>query len=471
MIIHRGTLPDDPTLVSNNWDYCCQNGSYPHITTDNKDDALTVYAAARNNGPWCHGGQMAYIEGGSFNPDGTYSWYPIFGGFQMWVTDVMNNGGASRYYINLQAHFINHDGTTFKGFTYGTTAFNNAVKNWFGALRDVIMANGWDPHQFAFAVNDEPDPGHPCQRYADFVALARTGAPEFLFYNDPHLLDVSDVNTGFENFMLQCDIIMPALNHLVSYPSVRVWWQNFAATHGKELGTYASPGGGHTRSPVTDFRRWAWIAQNWQMGCIGEWTGTGIRTNTWDDFGSTHNYEMIFTTPTTATAGKALMGWRDGSQDYEYFRVLESLVAQAQALALDPALITASQDILDNLAGNTIASLPWNTNWIIDSTVNTAFDTARLQLLAAIDALDLAVALATVEDCDDLWAAYLGDPADINHDCHVDLGDLTALADDWLADTDGAADINADSHVDLGDLPDLRTAWGTCNDPCDPICP
>jgi hypothetical protein len=32
------------------------------------------------------------------------------------------------------------------------------------------------------------------------------------------------------------------------------------------------------------------------------------------------------------------------------------------------------------------------------------------------------------------------------------------------------ADLNVDCRVNLGDLPTLNQSWGTCNDPCDPVC-
>ena len=171
--VYRGALPDEPTLLAQSWDYSTEHGSYDFVTAENKDDLLRVLAASRNNVPWCPPGQLGYQEGGTWNPDGTYSWYPSFIGFQEWVQDVIDNGGASRYYV-----FFNSAGTTFKGFAYPTTEWENAITSWYSALRGIIVSRGWDPSDFAFCIVDEPDCGHPMQRYADYQTVAKAAASE-----------------------------------------------------------------------------------------------------------------------------------------------------------------------------------------------------------------------------------------------------------------------------------------------------
>ena len=88
----------------------------------------------------------------------------------------------------------------------------------------------------------------------------------------------------------------------------------------QELGVYMTTDGGRLRSPTGYWRRLYWEAVTWQCGSVGFWTGSGFRTNFWDDFGSRGNYELPFISPTSATPGKQMMAVRDGSQDYEYFQ-------------------------------------------------------------------------------------------------------------------------------------------------------
>ena len=82
----------------------------------------------------------------------------------------------------------------------------------------------------------------------------------------------------------------------------------------------------------------------------------------------------------------------------------------------------------------------------------------------------MAIARAQVTTCSELWDLDAGDPADVNHDCRVNLNDLIGLAGDWL---DGdfifgvprSADIDRDCRIDLGDFNEMAPAWQTSSDP------
>ena len=170
------------------------------------------------------------------------------------------------------------------------------------------------------------------------------------------------------------------------------YYQNLAqTTQGKELGTYCCTDGGLTRNLTAYFRRISWEAQRMGMSSVGMWTSAGVNnTNTWDDFTAAANYEMIFATPSTATDHKILTAWRDGVQDFEYFKVLEDLIDRGASLSIPSALLTSAQNLIDTLPAAAIAN----------TADSTTFDQARVQLLEQIDTL---AAAATPTSCAEAW--------------------------------------------------------------------
>jgi O-glycosyl hydrolase len=87
------------------------------------------------------------------------------------------------------------------------------------------------------------------------------------------------------------------------------------------------------------------------------------------------------------------------------------------------------------------------------------------------------IRLTSPADCNGVWAAHLGLPADLNGDCYVDYKDLDIVADYWLNtncgnlnNCQGADFTPRDGIVNFYDFSNFAVQWMQCNNPEDANC-
>lgn len=283
--------------------------------------------------------------------------------------------------------------------------------------------------------------------------------------------DASVITTGLQAQIDNCDVVMPVSSRLRTSAALTTWYQNTTTANGSELGVYMCSGNGRHRSPTAYFRRLPWEARQFGGGSAGVWANGTKLSNTWDDFRAQENYEMPFLTDNSATPGKIMMAWRDGVYDYEYFGILDDMIAQAITAGVPSSLTDPAQILAGTLAANAIAEIPdaggWSGSWKT-AAFNDTFDRARIQVLDMIDALDAAINGAPAT-CAELIGSGGGMDADLNDDCQINAADLTLMAAQWLGN--GTADIIVDGAVNLLDFAVVASEWMTCYDPVSVNCP
>ena len=434
LTVHQGQLPDDPVLSVGIWDYTSRPGSYPATVETNIDVTMALHREYRITSPWLHPGKLFDGMGGTWNTNGTYATAPVFLGLREWLTDLQNNATywpLGRYYLFLNSGY----GLSFQGFGYDSTEWHNAVQSFVNAVADVFDDFGIDPSAAAILVQDEPPHGSPDDdRAAQFIVTGQAAGSGISFFVDPTVSSTSSITTPLSIQIENCNEIMPSAGRLRGSSTLVSYYQNVTTANGAIFGTYSATDGGRERSPSKYFRRMCWEAQKWGMGSVGVWTGSSVRTNTWDDFGSVANYELPLRTATTATAGKMMMAFRDGSQDFGYFKLLEELISQAQTLGADPAVIANAISVMDSAVTTALAEVSSPGVYWETANYNSTFDRARIPLLNAIDEVTAAIP-EPLTPCEQFIADGHGHITDINDDCRVDMTDLAMLADDWLGCT------------------------------------
>jgi glucuronoarabinoxylan endo-1,4-beta-xylanase len=89
------------------------------------------------------------------------------------------------------------------------------------------------------------------------------------------------------------------------------------------------------------------------------------------------------------------------------------------------------------------------------------------------------IRLAAPSDCNDVQAAHLALPSDLNGDCYVNYEDLLVMTDYWLTATPieipppgHSPDIHTepDNIVNMLDFADFAAQWLTCNNPLEMGC-
>ena len=400
------------------------------ITQNNIGPILSVMHENNIYSHWIDRSAFA-PTGGIRYPDGTYATLPVFDNFNAWLDDLAALPTLTRRYfvfLNLPVGQTPYAGTTVPG----TPEYATAISCFFHAVANEITARGLSKSQFVFHPLDEPHGLAIDAVAADFINIAKAAEPEFLFMTNPAYKSLDAI---CHDLIDAVDILIPNLNILFTNSALVTYFQNVAAAQGKELGIYQCTDGGWLRSPIGYYRRMAWEAQRMGMSTIGVWTVSATdKTNTWDDFTAEDNYFMIFATSSSATSDKVLTAWRDGVEDFEYFKILEDLIARGPGLGIPSNLLTSAQNLVDTLPATAIANRS-NTD---------AFDVARVQLLDMIDQL---AAAATPTTCQEAWELGHGLAGDLDHDCRVDLDDF------------------AQGAYTFSDLQPVIQDWLLCNDP------
>ena len=424
--VHRSRMGDVPALDSFAWDYAHIPPQYSITTENNHEAALALLKEHQMKSHWMSA--MSFMsDPGQRNPDGTYSTPPQFDGLNDWLADLDNmTEPTKRYYI-----YAGVDTAVYPlikgGLVEGTPEYNTAVTSFFQAIAGEIDARGLPRSSFVFHVADEP-PGLPGEEAnaTYYATVAKAAVPEFLFSTDPLYATTQEVN---EDLMQACDIIIPHLTKILNNSSLLDYYQSLASSHGKELGTYWCTDGGLQRGPIAYFRRMAWEAQRLELEGIGVWNVMAAsQENTWDDFSAGPSYEMIFATPDNVTPTKMLTAWRDGVQDYEYFKLIEQLADAVELLGTAPSLVAWARNLLDSTVTDGLNSINSSTSWLRSSD-NGALDRGRLDLLEAIDLL---TAQVDPQTCSDVHLQGYGIPGDLNEDCHINMADLSMFAGNWL---------------------------------------
>ena len=110
--------------------------------------------------------------------------------FETFDKNILAIGPCKRYHLNIEFTRGGPDRRSVYtgGFTPGTEAYATAIKSYFAALAQHIDTLGLDRKKILIAPYDEPGGNVEWSALtADFITLARQGAPEFVYFENPRL--------------------------------------------------------------------------------------------------------------------------------------------------------------------------------------------------------------------------------------------------------------------------------------------
>ncbi|MFA5865890.1 MAG: dockerin type I domain-containing protein [Phycisphaerae bacterium] len=353
--VYRGRLPDVPLVEGLTWDYTSLPASYSVITDQNNNLVMSLLEENRVQSHWLAPNGVCSTYG-TYNSDGTYNVPPNFDLLNNWLNDLAASGKPTkRYYIYLNAATEPFNTYYSGGFAFGTLQWQTAVKSFFQAFVQQIDNRGLDRSSFVFCMYDEPKGNSTDGIAAAYGQMAKEVSQELKIFTNP-LYTTIPSDQGSLDLLAGADIIMPQLDCLLGNTNLYNYYKNLQS-QGKELGAFKCQEGGLYRGTESYFRSLAWNAALYGLDHIGVWAALNENwSTTWDDFRAQFNYEMIFANPTSVTLSKTLTAWRDGIQDCEYFRLLESTIGQCEAMGVPASFTLWAESKITGRAASALSS-------------------------------------------------------------------------------------------------------------------
>jgi len=268
-------------------------------------------------------------------------------------------------------------GREFAGSAMGTPAFHEKVGNWIRFWADHIRKLGLEPEQVLLLLVDEPStPDQDSRILAWARALQDAGTGVRIFEDPIH----DPPQSADEEMIARCDVLCPNRRlFLEGTPEYRDYYlsrtrggdggprtgteedvrigaspsyglqagklgatglphgpeKERAGTHprGRQLMFYSCSGPARLLDPYTYYRLQPWTCR--RFGAVGSfyWAfGDGGGASSWNEYVTTRfAYTPLFLDETGVTAGKHMEAIREGVQDYEYFVMLEALLARIES--------------------------------------------------------------------------------------------------------------------------------------------
>jgi hypothetical protein len=370
-------FPARPTIHIGGWDYLeTLSGQYDAVPT-NVPDFLKVLPANYVDTPWAGGGVQP--SGATFDPDGRLAGELKFTNWDRWIGLWP---GARRYAVFLSV------GDSFAGEKMGTPRFNKMVGDWITAWVEHMKTQNLQPEQLVLLLWDEPNQGDmsKTQLIKLWAQAINAVQPQVTLFEDPTYSAPQDVKDGFWD---EIDVICPNLPmFLAGDQAFRDFYVNMGKA-GKEMWFYSCSGPSKLLDPITYHRSQFWQAARYGWKGSFYWAfGDEAGGSSWNAYLQKRaQYSPLFVDPSGVTDAKHMAAIREGAQDYEYFVMLNSRIAELEKKGVkSPVLQQAKQLASDGPEAVTeqitTESLPWEAPKDRDM-----MDKVRVQVLEMLDKL------------------------------------------------------------------------------------
>jgi hypothetical protein len=370
--VHAGALPTRPTLETYLWDSLDLPKGTGAVTPQNQRAAVKTMRDYLIGSNFINRWDLPGIEK---RADGSFGIPPEqFKPFDAWLTAV---APARRYYLYIEAN-AEGDPLYTGGYPRGTPEYARAIRAYFTDLAHHLKARHFDPHQFVIEVLDEPS-GQPIDlAAAEFIRIAKSAVPEFKFFENPMTRITPEL-------LAASDIVCPKIYNLEQDPALSAYYQTLRGHATKELHGYNCHQNSLILPANSYYRGTLWQAWRYGMTGAGMWVYMYYgQPDTWDNFNVGTYDGVVFVTPDSVTPGKNLEAWREGIEDYEYFYILQTLLAAGETKKLPAAMLSRARQLTETAAERTWTAVQKSRPR--DWPVNDPFDQTRLELLAEIDA-------------------------------------------------------------------------------------
>ncbi len=374
-------FPAEPTLALGGWDYTNGSASY-YRAPGNLDSLLDLFQDQGVNTPWATSAvaprEMQFDKSGTLlNPRAL--------DFSQWDEWVARWEFARNYLVFLAV------GNSFQGEKMGTARFNRMVGDWFQAWADHVRDQGIAPERVGVLLVDEPHaPAQDAVIIAWAKAIKAVGTGIRIF-EDP---TYRDPGKGTPEMFQLSDILCPNTPMMVSQGEKFRRFYLDQKVRGRTLWLYSCSGPAKQLDPCAYHRGQMWWALRmgatgcfyWAFGCGG---GIG---DSWRAYAQPRTeYAPFFVGQKEVTDAKHMEAIREGVEDYEYFVMLRSRIAELKKSGVRTAALAAAERLLTEGPRRVTETItPQAFSWSSDQADHEIMDKVRCEVLDLLEKLEKA---------------------------------------------------------------------------------
>jgi hypothetical protein len=310
-------FPGMPSIHIGGWDYTNGPSMYD-ATAENQAELIRMMIANYVDTPWAT--SSVQPANAKFDPEGNLTSELQFNNWDTWTAKWP---GAKLYAVFLSV------GTSFAGEPMGSPRFQRMVAEWITGWVQHLGDQNLQPEQLVLLLYDEPSTPEGYEIIKTWAMAINAAQPRVTLFEDPTSRDPAEVDPAV---WPELDILCPNLPMWLSGPPS--FGEFFVAQQkaGRELWYYSCSGPSKLLDPITYHRSQFWY--NIKYGGRGSFYWAFGDEGGGDSFNAymqkRAQYSPLFVSPDSVTDAKHMAGIREGAQDYEYFMMLRSRIAELE---------------------------------------------------------------------------------------------------------------------------------------------
>ena len=338
LTVHVSKLrfPKQPALSLCLCDYT-DHPSYDLKLLGDMDKAVANLQAHFVDNTWAHASTAAIPTPGHFDAQGNLAKPLDFSRFDRWVKRWRGTPRVYTVFLNLGRHFA--------GVSLAHPQLEKRVSAWAAAWRKHVVELGLPPDRISVLIMDEFSTDEQARRITQWAKAIKAGYPDILILET--ICDQQPHKSKVQELYEITDILMPPLPHYYAGGEpVRKFYADLVAK-GKRLWTYHN-GTNTTSDPYQHQRVQEW--ECWVNGMTGSgyWAYCDAGGNgSWNPYAATStNYSPAYISRDAIADGKHWEAIREGTQDYEYLRMLRDRIAQLRKRGVPAAVLREAETLL-----------------------------------------------------------------------------------------------------------------------------
>ncbi len=224
---------------------------------------------------------------------------------------------AGFYLLNLAMHWHEDLDTDLEPWS---PEHKRALGQWAVAIRDHLAELDIDRNHFAWYPRDEPSTDEQARLVRNFAEALHEADPQMAVFANPFS------RTTFEQIETMGD-------------EIDIWCPNLSGLDDEEIAFMRETGDrmwsyrvlSRLSNPYGGYRAPWWRVRDLGMTAYGYWAYDSIDGDCWDDSdGRTSDYAVYYEGEDGPTSSVRWEASREGSEDYRYMQMLDSLIAEAR---------------------------------------------------------------------------------------------------------------------------------------------
>ncbi|MEN6642153.1 MAG: discoidin domain-containing protein [Armatimonadia bacterium] len=375
LVVSTVSFPAMPSIHVGGWDYTQGKGQY-EAKEAIIPQLIQTLTANYVDTPWAS--SAVQPAGMTFDPEGKLAKQPTFAGWDEWTAKWP---GARQYAVFLSVP------DSFAGEKMGTPRFKQMVGDWITAWVEHMATQNLKPEQLVLLLFDEPHgPGGGTDIIREWARAINAVQPGVTLFEDPTYSDPTVIENGFWE---DVDVLCPNLPMWLAAPQSFRDFYLAQQKAGRELWFYSCSGPSKLLDPITYHRSQFWHAVAYNAKGSFYWAfGDEAGASSWNAYLQKRaQYSPLYLDDTSVTDAKHMAAIREGAQDFEYFVMLRSRVAELEKKGVKNPLVEQAKKLLVDgpqrvISGVTDKNLAWP-----EEKDRGTMDEVRLQVLDMLEKL------------------------------------------------------------------------------------